>query len=229
MLQIHGVAISVHTRKVIVAAIAKDLPYTLNQVVPVIPGNPPPDWRTLSPTGLIPAITDGDFTLADSTAICAYLDRTHPSPPLYPSGSRAYAQALWFEQYAGGTVFRHVVHPLFREVFVQPRVNKVAADQVKIDAVLSTAAPEAFAYLDSVAGDAFLAGDTPSMADVAVVSNLVTFQYIGFALDAQRYPNLSRLFERVILEPSMRKALQAEQETVRSMGLKNDCVRRALG
>ncbi|HEX3139575.1 MAG TPA: glutathione S-transferase family protein, partial [Rhizobacter sp.] len=114
MLQIHGIPISVHTRKVIVAAIEKKLAYEVNPVVPVIPGNPPPHWRTLSPTGKIPVITDGDFTLADSTAICTYLDRAYPGTALYPTDARAHATALWFEQYAGGTVFHDVVHPLFR-------------------------------------------------------------------------------------------------------------------
>lgn len=228
MLQIHGVPISVHTRKVIVAAIAKDLPYTINPVVPVIPDNPPPDWRTISPTGLIPAITDGDFTLADSTAICAYLEGAYPATPLYPRGAKAHARALWFEQYAGGTVFRNVVHPLFREVFVQPKINKVPTDPGRIDAVLTTVAPEIFGYLEAECSQDFLVGPAMSMGDVAVVSNLVTFQYIGFPLDAVKYPNLSRLFERVILQPSMRKALQAEQDTVRAMGLAGDCVRRAL-
>ena len=66
MLKIYGVPISVHTRKVIVAAIAKGLAHEVVPVVPVVPGNPPPNWRELSPTGLIPALVDGDFTLADS-------------------------------------------------------------------------------------------------------------------------------------------------------------------
>lgn len=228
MLQVHGIPISVHTRKVIVAAIEKNLPYRINQVVPVIPGNPPANWRTLSPTGLIPAITDGDFTLADSTAICAYLERAYPARPLYPTDARACGRAMWFEQYAGGTVFRDVVHPLFLEVFVQPNVNKVPADMAKIDTVLGTVVPKVFGYLESVTGECFLAAPEMSMADVAVISNLITFQYIGFPLDAVRYPRLLALFERVILQPSMRKAVQEEQSAVQAMGLKNDCVRRAL-
>lgn len=84
MLKIYGVPISVHTRKVIVAALAKSLPYELIPVVPVVPGSPPANWREISPTRQIPAITEGDFTLADSAAICAYLERQHPAVPLYP-------------------------------------------------------------------------------------------------------------------------------------------------
>ena len=79
MLKIYGVPISVHTRKVIVVALAKKLEHEVIPVVPVIPGNPPANWRELSPTGKIPALTDGDFTVADSAAICGYLERIHPA------------------------------------------------------------------------------------------------------------------------------------------------------
>lgn len=229
MLQIHGVPISVHTRKVIVAALEKGLPYELRQVVPVVPDSLPPDWRRTSPTGLIPVISDGDFTLGDSAAICAYLERAHPQQPLYPSEPQAYGRALWFEHYAGGTVFKRVVHPLFIEVFVQPKVNQVAPDPQKIDAVLNTAVPEVFGYLESELGKSrFLAGPVLSMGDVAVVSNLITFQYIGFKLDAARYPRLAALFQAVVLHPSVREAIRREQPAVQGMGLNGDCVRAAL-
>jgi glutathione S-transferase len=75
MLTIHGVPLSVHTRKAIVTAILKRMDYKFEVVIPVIPGNPPANWSTLSPTGLIPVLQDGEFTLADSTAICLYLEK----------------------------------------------------------------------------------------------------------------------------------------------------------
>jgi glutathione S-transferase len=61
VLEIYGVPISVHTRKVIVVALAKDLSHEVVPVVPVVPDSLPPNWRRLSPTGKIPALTDGDF------------------------------------------------------------------------------------------------------------------------------------------------------------------------
>src|SRR5262249_37783328 len=148
-------------------------------VVPVIPDNPPPNWRILSPTGLIPALTDGDFTVSDSSAICAYLEREHPEQPLYPKAAQEYARALSLEQYAG-TLFSKVVHPLFHEVFVHPKVRNIPTDQSKIDAVLNKAVPECFGHLDRMATGEFLAGKSMSVADIAVASNLVTYQYIGF-------------------------------------------------
>src|SRR5215510_12132767 len=151
MLKIYGVPISVHTRKVIVAAIAKGLAHEVVPVVPVIPDNLPPNWRDLSPTGLIPALTDGDFTVSDSAAICAYLERKQPAPSLYPQSARDYASALSLEQYAG-TLFSEVVRPLFHEVFVHPKVRNVATDKSKIEAVLHRALPLSFGYLERLAG-----------------------------------------------------------------------------
>ena len=36
---------------------------------------------------------------ADSSVICAYLERIHPMPALYPMDPVEYAKALWFEEY----------------------------------------------------------------------------------------------------------------------------------
>ena len=221
MLKIYGVPISVHTRKVIVVALAKDLAHEVIPVVPVIPGNPPANWRELSPTGKIPALTDGDFTVADSAAICAYLERIHPAPPVYPAAPREYAMALSFEQYAGA-LFRDVVHPLFQEAFVFPRIRQVATNQKRVDTVLNTAVPEMFGYLDNAISGEFLAGRHASVADFAVVSNLVTYQYIGFDLYRSRFGRLAALFDRVVRHPAMAEAMRREQPVVDSMGLRRE-------
>jgi glutathione S-transferase len=220
VLKIYGVPISVHTRKVIVVALAKGLPYELVPVVPVIPGNPPPNWRELSPTGKIPALTDGDFTVTDSAAICAYLERVHPGNPMYPRGARDFATALSLEQYAG-TIFRDVVHPLFFQAFVNPKVRNIPTDAAQVQAVLDNAVPETFGYLESIAGDGFLLGDEISIADVAVASNLTTYQYIGFDLYRPRFPRLAALYDRIVRHPPMREALHREEGVVSSMGLSN--------
>ena len=59
MLTIYGVPLSVHTRKTVITAIHKNIEYKFEVVIPVVPGQPPSNWATLSPTGLIPAIQDG--------------------------------------------------------------------------------------------------------------------------------------------------------------------------
>jgi glutathione S-transferase len=73
---------------------------------PVVPAIAPPEFKRVSkdvsPLGRIPAYSDGDFSLADSSVIIAYLERVKPSPALYPSDTRAYVRALWFEEFGDG-------------------------------------------------------------------------------------------------------------------------------
>ena len=125
MITIHGVPISVHARKAIVTAILKDIDH---RVEPVIPFNPPPNWATLSPTGLIPAMQDGDFAVAEFSAICLYLERKQPAPAILPAGERDYSRAMFLDGYSGW-VFRSLVHGLFFQKVINPVILKGTTDQ----------------------------------------------------------------------------------------------------
>ena len=216
MLKIYGVPISVHTRKVIVAAIEKKLAFEND---PVIPFNPPAGWDRLSPTGKIPVMSDGDFELADSSVICAYLEQTHQEPALFPRDAKERARALWLEEYCDGTVFREVVHGLFFQNVIRAKILKQEADRAAIDAILNQAMPKVFFYLESVVGDGYLAGGEFGIADIALASNLVNYTYLGYRIDAARYPKLDRVFKRLCRQPSIAKALRAEQPVAKNMGL----------
>ena len=220
MLKIYGVPISVHTRKAITVALAKDIAHEVVPVVPVNPASLPPNWRQLSPTGYIPAIEDDDFSVSDSAAICAYFERLRPSPALYPADARAYAAALAIEQY-GGVVFREVVQPLFHETVVHPKMRNVPTNASRVDQVLTEAVPETFGYLESMLGEgSFFVDGHFSIADITVASNLTTFQYLGFDLDAGRFPRLAALYGRAVRQPCLREALRREAPAVAAMGLR---------
>jgi len=219
MITIHGVPLSVHTRKAIVTAILKKLDYRFEVVIPVVPGNPPANWSTLSPTGLIPAMQDGDFTLADSNAICLYMEKKQPSPPVLPNDAKEYGRALWFDAYAGGTIFRHVVHPLFHQTVVNPNIKQVPGDKAVIDDVLSNVQPKILSYLESQIDGKYLVGNAMTLADIAIVSNFIVYQYIGYKLDAAKYPKLARYVKDIAATEAFGKALDDEKPFVANMGL----------
>jgi glutathione S-transferase len=225
MLKIYGVPISVHTRKVLIVAALKGLPHEVIPVVPVIAGNPPPNWRELSPTGRIPAITDGDFAVADSTAICMYLDRAYPEHAIYPKAARDLARTLSIELYATEQLFRNVVRTLFHEIFVHPKIENRPTDQPIVDRVFEEAIPEVFGYLNGLVGEEFLVGQTMTAGDLAVVSNLVTYHYCGFNLDRSRFGRLAKYFDRMVSEPSIRQTLHNEISVVASMGLNDEILK----
>jgi glutathione S-transferase len=222
MLTIHGVPLSVHTRKAIVTAILKNIDYKFEVVIPVMPGNPPANWGTLSPTGLIPVMQDGDFTLADSTAICLYLEKKQPAPPVLPADINDYARVLWFDAYAGGTIFRQVVHPLFAQTVVGPNIRNVPTDKAVVNDVLTNVQPKILGYLDSQVTGKYLVGDAMTLADIAITSNFIVYQYLGFEIDVARYPNLAKYLRGIAATAALQQALADERPFVDQMGLKRD-------
>ena len=207
MLTIHGVPISVHTRKVIVAAHEKRLPFR-NE--PVIPFQPPAGWAELSPTGKIPVVTDGDLILRDSSVICAYLERTHPTHPLYPTEARAYAEALWFEEYADSQVASTLVRSLFFERVVK-KMLRMQPDESICEAALRDHMPAIGAYLEKEIGDRdYLVVNAFSIADIAVGSMFVNVRHAGEAVDAGRWPKLAAYVARLHARPSFKALIEEE-------------------
>lgn len=212
MLKIHGVPFSAHTRKVIIAALEKNLPFEL---VPVIPLTPPPDWRELSPLGLIPAVQDGAVTLADSSVIGLYLDRRYPQPSLYPADAAAFAHALWIEEFVDSGLAPHVLRGLLMQRVFAPRFLKQPPDAALIRTSLEDMIPPRLAHLErSLQGDYF-AGDTFSVADIAVASMLINFHYAGESVQERSHPRLYRHLRRVLARDSFRKAFSTELPAAR--------------
>ena len=215
MLKIHGVPFSAHTRKVIIAALEKGIPY---EVVPVIPLTPPAGWLELSPLGLIPIIQDGEFTLADSTAICQYVDRAYPGAPLYPGDARQFARVLWLEEFVDSGLAPHVLRGLLMQRVFAPKFLGKAPDEALIRTSLTQMIPPRFAYLEQALRGDWFVENAFSMADIAVASILMNFHFAGEVLDASRYPKLATFLPRALARPSFRQALHAEIPAARSVG-----------
>ena len=97
MITIHGSPISPYVRKTLVCLIEKGIKHEVN---PVSPFPPPESHLAISPLGKIPAMTDGDLAIPDSSAICGYLERRFPEHHMYPTDDGAYGRALWYEDWA---------------------------------------------------------------------------------------------------------------------------------
>jgi glutathione S-transferase len=217
-MNIYGVPLSVHTRKVIVAARLKGVPSDVQVVVPVAPDGTPPNWRDLSPTGLIPAIEEDGFRLADSTAIIHYMEQKYPRPPLLPTDAKELGEALFLDAWAGSELFRKIVHPLFHNQIVNPKIRNIPSDGKAIDTAMHESAPAAFGYLESLQPANFLVGSSLTIADLAVVSNLVVFHYLGHSI-GDRFPKLNAYFRRHIESSPLRAVLGEEAPFVEQMGL----------
>src|SRR5439155_871811 len=86
--------------------------------------------------GARPAYRDGEATLSDSSIICAYLERKHPEPPLYPAEPFEYARALWFEEYGDTALATILSGRLFFQKVMSPRFFNRAADEAACQKVV---------------------------------------------------------------------------------------------
>lgn len=226
MLVIHGVPFSAHTRKVIIVAREKGLPYKL---VPVVPLKPPSGWTALSPLGLIPALVDGDLTLADSSVIALYLDRKYPDRPIYPSDAAQYGRALWIEEYIDGGLAAHVLRGVLMQKVFAPKFLNLPPDQALIDKSVNELIPPRLAYLEGALVDEWFGGPTFSAADIAVASILINYHYAGLDLAEDRYPKLRGFLARALARDSFRQAFEVEIPAAAQIGALDFSLLRRLG
>ena len=223
MFTIYGVPLSIHVRKVIVAALEKRLEH---RVETVFPFDPPPGWRELSPTGKIPALKHGELTLADSSVIVAYLEKRFPELPLNPVDPAQYARALWFEEYVDSQIAPDVIG-LFQQKVLAPMLHKKEPDAAIVRRLLQEDLPPKFDYLEGSLQGEYFVGGRMSVADITLASDLTIFHYLGCTLDAARHPNLLAHFKRMLGRDSFRTALAAEQPFAERMGLDRGFLQRA--
>lgn len=147
------------------------------------------DYLEINPNGKVPSLVDGDLTLWESAAICAYLAGRAGSP-MWPSGDvRGQAEILkhvsWYGAQAvpafGTFYFEHYVKSLFG--FGPPDEAKLAAATAPFHA--------AARILDRMlAGRDHLACDRLTIADFVVGAILPDWKAQAMPLDD--YPNVRR-------------------------------------
>lgn len=208
---LYGANASPFVRKVRVFLAEKGIPYDLE---PVFPFGAGPEFKKMSPLGKIPAFRDGDRTLADSSVICAYLERTRPAPPLYPTEPYDYARALWFEEYADGGLVTVIGAKIFFQKVVGPRFFNRPTDEAMVKKAIEEELPPMFDYLEGELGNGdFLVGRALSIADIGVCTQFVNLRHVGVHVDPERWPKLAAYVERVHARPSFKALIEEEAPT----------------
>jgi len=203
---LHGGKASPFFRKVIVALEEKGLPYEIHDLAP-IPKTP--ELMALNPLGKIPILSDGDLTLPDSSVICAYLERAHPSPRLYPEEAADFGRALFLEEYAD-TKMGQSISPAFFERFIKVQFFQAEPDEAVVKNALEVETPPVLDYLEGLLGEggAALLG-TFSIADIAVGTQLTCLTLADESIDAARWPKMASYYDGLLGRPSFKECLPA--------------------
>ena len=120
-----------------------------------------PEYLAINPMGKVPALADGDATLAEAAAICAYVAERYPEAKLAPPlGDPKRAKYLYWLFFSPGCI-----EPAIVQLATKIEINPVAAGWGEAQRV--------FDVLDAALSKGpWLLGDSFSAADVMIGSGL---------------------------------------------------------
>lgn len=203
-----GLSVSPFVRKVLMYANERGLSFDHKPVGPQVDDAA---FKAASPLGKIPALQDGDYTLADSSAIVHYLEAKYPANGLIPTESKARGKVVWFDEYADTVMFPAGTIIFFNRV-VLPKIRKANGDLAAADDSEKNKVPPLFAYLESCLGGDYLVGNSLTLADLAVVNQLVNLHHGGVGIDAAKYPKLAAYYARLTARPSVAGIIAGEKQ-----------------
>ncbi len=206
-LRIIGSFVSPYVRKVLACMNLKGLAYEVDPITPFY-GND--EFERLSPLRRIPVLIDGDFSVSDSTVICAYLDEAYPERPLLPPSPQERARARWLEEFADTRLGELFIWSLFYQKVVCPLVWGESGDEARVEEALREHIPAALDYLErELPPGGFLFGDI-GLADIAVASFFRNAAYAGFEPDPPRWPRVTGFVSGVLAHPCLASLLRFE-------------------
>jgi maleylacetoacetate isomerase len=168
-----------------------------------------PEYRALNPQMVVPTLIDGETRLFQSLAILEYLEEKYPKPPLLPRdiAARAWVRGLALINIADS-------HPL-----IVPRIRHYLTDELGLgEAPLrgwighwlgaGLAAMEALLAGHAESGR-FCHGDTPTIADIGVVTQVTPARTFG--VDLAPYERVVRVYDSCMAIPAFADAHPAKQ------------------
>ena len=204
MLALHHFWLCPFSRKVRVVLGEKDVPFNL---VFEKYWERPEAFLALNPAGQVPVLVDDDgIALADSNAICEYLDERYPDRPLIGFDARARAETrrlvAWFDGKFFEEVTRNVVDEKVLKRFMRmghPDSGAIRAGQQNLGYHL-----DYIGWLTERRN--WLAGDDFGLADVAAAAHLSCVDYLG-DVPWSGHEAAKDWYARVISRPSFRTLL----------------------
>jgi glutathione S-transferase len=204
-MKLYGVSGSPFFRKARVVLEEKGIPYETEKLVSVSPKSP--ELLALHPMGKIPILRDGDVVVPDSSVICAYLEKKHPSPALYPDDPAELAKALFLEEYADTRMFE-VLGPILFERVVKRFVFQQEPDEARVAELLARELPPVLDYLESqLPADRDTVLARFGIADAALGAQLGTLTLADVEIDARRWPRTASYHRAQRARPSFEAAM----------------------
>jgi len=206
---LYGSSLSPYVRKVLAFAAEKGIELELQPT-----GFPDfsAGFLEASPFRKMPALSDGSYSLADSSAIIHYLEAKQPEPELIPADPELRGKAIWYEEFADTVLVTCGVKIFFNRI-VGPRFFGRRCDEEAVQGAELNDLPPILDYLEKIAPDAggYLVGGRLTIADIAVAGPFVNFRHTKTQVDPERYPRTVAYVERILARPSFAPWIEREK------------------
>ncbi len=162
-----------------------------------------PEFRAINPRSKVPAIRDGDFTLSESNAILAWLERKNPAPVLFGLTAEGTGE-IWRAVLEHAAYFQHHTHSISGAVFYKKMDEKREEVRESAEAI----GEEMDRYEAALAASDWLVGSAMSAADLVAYPHFELFfrlmarddvkpEKLGFESGWDAYPALSAWRSRI--------------------------------
>lgn len=207
---LYGSSLSPYVRKVLAYAGEKGIELELRPMG-TAPGQLSDEFVEASPLRKMPALRDGGFTLADSSAIIHYLEARFPDPELIPADPRMRGRVIWFEEFADTSLASCGAKMFYNRVVLPRFFGKQGDEEVARNAEREEL-PPLLDYLETVVpkpGE-FLVGGRITLADVAIASQFVNLTHLGCERDQARHGRIYAYVDAILARPSFASWIERE-------------------
>lgn len=169
------------------------------------------EFCAASPFRKMPALQDGDYCLADSSAIIHYVEAKYPQPELIPAEPRARGKVIWFDEFSD-TIFAACGTKMFFNRLVAPRFLGRPGDESVADTAEREELPPILDYLEKTVPEpgGFLVGDRITLADISVAGPFANLAHISVDVDPERYRRTRAYVDSILSRPSFAPWIERE-------------------
>jgi maleylpyruvate isomerase len=163
-----------------------------------------PEYLALNPQGLLPTLEVDGAVLTQSLAICEFLEEAHPEHAILPADIFERARIRAF-----ANIISCDIHPL-QNLKILARLRALGLDEGAVSQWAATVIEEGLAACAKLIADhdtPFCYGESPSLADVCLVPQLVNARRFGVEI----IPRLAEIERRCLELPAFAQASPEQQ------------------